>query len=94
MIHDRLQTTFRNGFGCFGGRQKFEDYTRRVLIGCACGNACGEYRDFLHFRRQRRDVIDTRHRQQLAHLLKANLSFSARDDGADSFAAFDAPALG
>src|SRR5262245_2057186 len=58
---------------CFGG----------VGLRCAGMDAACEHGDLLDVRRQRSDEVDAGDRQQLAHLLEADLGVAARDDLAD-----------
>ena len=55
-------------------------------------DAAREHGDSLHRLGQRTDVVDTRHRQQLAHLLEAELGFTTGDHGGHALA-LDPPAL-
>ena len=49
-------------------------------------NTRGENGDLLDLRRQRSDHLDSRHGQELAHLLETDLGLAARDDRASRLA--------
>jgi len=55
---------------------------RLRLLG-AGGKSSREHGDLLNLGRQWSDQIDARHRDELAHLLKADLEFAARNGLAD-----------
>jgi hypothetical protein len=80
---DRLQAAFPDG-GDDGRRGEESDQRScRLRMFAARRDAGGKHGDFLDLGRQRSDVVDARHGQQLADLLKADLGVAARDRGAD-----------
>ncbi len=62
-LHHGLQAAVRNGSGRFRRGQEFDSRAGTGFIRGARSNAGGKRRDFLHFRRQGRDVRDALHGQ-------------------------------
>src|SRR5204862_7748530 len=60
-----------------GRREEGDEGSRSIRLACVCGDSGREDRELLDIGRQRADVVDAGHGQQLAHLLEADLGLAA-----------------
>src|SRR5512136_1178802 len=65
-------------------REELDQFFRCFRLLRSAMNARRIHRDHLDIRWERAEIIDARSVNQLTDLLKPNLGFTARDDGADS----------